>query len=159
MTTSIDFDAALDMKLDDVPAPKDPPMGTYVWTVAKPPVVSKSKNGEWSIVEFPIQAVSAESGVDEDALEAYGPADTIFNRISFMAPTAEDKDNDRKKTLAQIRRFIERTLQIDTSDMSNMREMLDGSVNHQFMAQIVWAPNPEDPESNFVNVKNYAPLD
>ena len=155
----VDFSAALDANVEDLPEPKDPPQGTYIWSVNKVPAVSTTNSGEWTIVEFPLQAVSAEADVDEDDLADFGDVGSIFNRISFMAPTAEDKDNDRKKTLKAIRNFLTRTLRIEVEDGMTLRQMLDASVNHQFLGQVVWEPKKDDPEVIYVNVKNYAPLD
>lgn len=155
----MDFLEALNVNVTDIEKPLDPPQGTYVWMVSKVPSTSRTQSGEWDIIEFPIKAVSAEADVDEDQLAAYGEVSNIFNRVSFMAPTDPDKDNDRKKTLHNIRRFLERTLRVDLEEGMTLRQMLDNSVNHQFLGQLVWEPKKDNPEENFVNVKNWAPLD
>lgn len=155
----VDFLAALDTKSEDQEKPKDPPQGTYIWAVNKVPTISRTNTGDWDIVEFPMRAVAAEADVDEDALAEYGPVDSIYNRISFLSPTAEDADNDRKKALDRINKFMERVLVVDGFEDMTTREAMDASVNHQCMAQLVWEPRKDDLESINVNLKNYAPLD
>jgi hypothetical protein len=155
----VDFLEALDQKADDQEKPKDPPQGTYIWVVSKEPSITRTGNGEWDVVEFPIKAVAAEEDVDADSLEEYGPVDGIRSRISFLSPTAEDQDNDRKRTLDQINKFMERTLLLDDFDTMTTREAMSASVNHQFMGQLVWEPRKDDPEIIQVRVKNWAPMD
>ena len=155
----VDFMAALDQKEEENEKPVDPPQGTYVWNVNKAPTVSRTKSGEWDIIEFPMAAVSAEDDVDADDLDGYGAVSSIFSRISFLSPTAEDKDNDRKKTLDRIWKFLERTLRVDGLDDMSLKQALDASVAHRCLGQLVWEPRKDSPDEINVNLKNYAPLD
>lgn len=154
-----DFMEALNLKEEETEKPVDPPQGTYTWAINKVPTVETSKSGEWTIVEFPLIGVSAEEDVDEEALELVGGADKVYARISFMAPTDEDKDNDRKKTLDRIWKFIERVLRVDDHDEMNLREALDASKGYQFLGQLVWEPRKDDPDQINIEIKNVAPLD
>lgn len=156
----VDFASALDTKASDVEKPPVQPQGTYIWMVSKVPTLSTSKSGEWSIVEFPIRAVSAEDDVDPEELEDFGSLNGAMNRISFMAPTADtpEAEADREKTLYKIKKFCQNVLRVDTEDDASIREMLDASVNCQFMAQAVWRPS-DDGEETYIDVKGYAPVD
>lgn len=156
----MDFSSALDTGANEVEKPPVPPQGTYIWVVTKVPTLSTSKSGEWSIVEFPIRGVSAEDDVDPEELQEFGAASAMLNRISFMAPTEEGPEGDaaRKKTLYQLKKFMQNTLNVDCADTATIREMLDASVNCHFMAQAVWRPS-EDGEDTYIDVKNHAPVD
>jgi hypothetical protein len=155
----MDFSAALDQKVEEVEKPLDPPQGTYCFAVSKVPVISRTKKGDWDIVEFPVTGVHAEADVDEDQLEAFGGATKVKSRVSFMFPTDEDADNDRAKSMANMRKFMERTLRVELEEDMTIRQMLDASANHQFLAQVEWTPKENDPEENFINLRNWAPLD
>jgi len=152
----VNFLDALDTKQSDIEEPVTQPQGTYIWSVSKVPTISTSKSGEWTIVEFPILPVSAEDDVDPDELEEFGPLSGAANRISFMAPTDPDKENDVKKALARLKKFLNNTLMVDCDEDATLREMLDAAVNCLFMAQAVWRPVEDDV---YIDVKNYAPVD
>ncbi|MBM61942.1 MAG: hypothetical protein CL484_03200 [Acidobacteria bacterium] len=156
----VDFASALDTKANDVEKPPVQPQGTYIWTVTKVPSISTSKSGEWSIVEFPIKAVSAEDDVDPEELEEFGSLNGAMNRISFMAPTADtpEAEADRTKALYRIKKFCQNTLRVDAEEDASIRELLDAAVNCQFMAQATWRPS-DDGEETYIDVKGYAPVD
>lgn len=156
----VDFNDALDTKASDVEKPPVLPAGTYIWTVVKVPTISTSKSGEWSIIEFPIKAVSAEDDVDPEELSEYGSLNSALNRVSFMAPTADTEEaaSDRKKTLYRVKKFCQNTLRVDADEDASIRQLLDASVNCQFLAQATWRSS-DDGEETYVDVKGYAPLD
>lgn len=152
----MDFTSALETTANDVEKPLDLPQGTYIWTVTKVPSQNTSQSGEWNIVEFPVKPVSAEDDVDEDDLEAFGPVGSAQSRVSFMFPTDPDRENDFKKTLFRMKKFLQETLAVDCDDNATISEMLANSVNCQFLASCTWR---QVDENTYVEVKNYAPLD
>ena len=154
----VDFAAALDTKASDVEKPPVQPQGTYILT--KIPTMSTTKSGEWTIVEFPLKAVAAEDDVDPEELEAFGALSGALGRISFMATTADTPEGeaDRKKVLYRIKKFCQNTLRVDAEEDASIRELLDASVNCQFLAQATWRQS-DDGEETFIDVKGYAPLD
>jgi hypothetical protein len=151
----MDFASALDQSANDIPEPKNLPMGTYIWAVSKVPVVSQSKSGEWDIVEFPIRTVSAEDDVDADEVEDFGPVAGQMSRLSFMFPTDPDKVNDHAKSMDRMKKFMLNTLQAGDDTMT-MKELMAGSVNCQFLAIATHKP---DGDNVYLEVKNYSPLD
>lgn len=153
---AIDFAAALDTKVSDVKKPPALPQGTYIWAVTKVPSMERNKSGEWDIVEFTLKPVSAESDVDPDELEAFGNLALGTNRISFMFPTAIERDADRLRTLNQLKNFLIKTLRVEGDEEATVRELLAGAVNSQFLAQAIWR---QVDENTYVDVKNYAALD
>ena len=148
---SFNFEDALDTKANAVEKPPVMPQGNYLWQVSKPPKQTISKNGEWGIVEFPIKALEAEEDVDPNDLEAFGSLSSAFNRIAFMYPTAEDKGQDREKTLYRLTQFLTNTLAVDCDEEATVREMLANAINCQFYGTAVWRQVDED---TFVDVKN-----
>lgn len=153
---AMNFADALDTKASDIERPPVLPQGTYVWTVSKVPVISTSNSGEWDIIEFPLRAVSAESDVDEDELAAFGSLNAAMNRMSFMFPTAPEKDSDRKRTLFNLKRFLLETLRVEGDDDTTIKELLAGAINCQFMAIAKWR---QVDDATYVDVKSPAPLD
>ena len=99
----MDFLSSLDTKVSDIEKPKAPPVGTYIWKVSKVPVPATSASGEYAIVEFLVQAVSAEEDVDPDDLEEFGAVAGIRSKVTFMAPTDADKKNEQEKALFNIK--------------------------------------------------------
>jgi hypothetical protein len=155
---SFDFNEALDTKANEVEKPAVLPQGNYIWRVSKPPVASTSKSGEWSILEFPLACVSADDDVDPDDLEAFGPLDSTYNRVTFMAPTDPTKEQDVKKTLYRLTKFLQETLRVDCEDDATVKEMLANAMNCQLYATASWTPS-DDGTDTYVNLKNLAPLD
>lgn len=152
----MDFANALDTKVDSIERPPNLPQGTYIWAVTKLPVQSTSKSGEWDIVEFSARVVSAEADVDEDDLEEFGDVTSAFNRVSFMFTKDASKQADFDKTLYRLKKFCMDTLMVDVEEGATLKEMLDASLNCQFLGSAVWRPVDDE---TYVDLKNYAPLD
>jgi hypothetical protein len=151
----VDFAEALSRRASDVEKPQNLPRGTYVWKVSKVPAQSESNNGEWTIVEVPLQCVEATDDVDPDELEAFGSVAGERNRISFMFPTDKEKKADFERTLYRLKEFLTRILGLEDNG-ATLRELLDASVNYQFIASAVWTQGKDG--ETYVNVQNYAPL-
>lgn len=152
----VDFASALNTRAADIEKPKLLPRGTYIWKVSKVPTQSETPSGEWNIIEFPIQCVEATTDVDPDELDEFGKVDGVRNRISFMFPTDPEKKNDFDRSMYRLREFLTGTLGLEASDDTTLKELLDNSVNYQFMAVASWKP-ANDGET-YVNVTNYAPV-
>lgn len=152
----VDFASALNTRANDVEKPKLLPRGTYVWKVAKVPTQSETPSGEWNVIEFPLQCVEATSDVDQDDLEEFGAVTGVRNRISFMFPTDPEKKNDFDRALYRLREFLTGILGLEANEDTTLKELLDGSVNYQFMAVATWTPGRDG--ETYVNVGNYAPV-
>tara|TARA_R110000868_G_scaffold307378_1_gene568834 strand:+ start:6329 stop:6787 length:459 start_codon:yes stop_codon:yes gene_type:complete len=152
----MDFASALNTPASDVEKPPVLPQGTYIWSVTKIPTMTRTNSGEWDIVEFAVTPVSAEDDVDPDDLEAFGNLRSGMNRLAFMFPTDPAKEADAKRSLFRLKQFLLRTLRVEDEGTATIRELLDGSVNHQFLGSAVWR---QDGEDTYVDVKNYAPID
>ena len=76
------FASIMDESPDHVEQPKARPVGPYVFTVGNP-VRGKSRKKGTPFTEFPLRALSAEDGVDPEALEAAGGIDGFKTKITF----------------------------------------------------------------------------
>ena len=152
----VDFASALNTRAADIEKPKLLPRGTYIWKVSKVPAQTESGSGEWNIIEFPIQCVEATSDVDPDDLDDFGAVAGFRNRISFMFPTDPEKKNDFDRAMYRLREFLTSTLGLEADDSTTLKELLDNSVNYQFMAVASWTPGRDG--ETYVNVGNYAPV-
>lgn len=153
---SFDFNTALDTKNSDVEKPALLPQGNYLWNVTKQPSQTKSKSGEWDIVEFQIKPIEADEEIDADELAAFGPLAGGVNRISFMFPVGEDKEVEIKKTLFRMTAFLQNVLRVEHTAKTSVREMLALSPNCQFYATASWRPVDDD---TYVDVKNPTAID
>jgi len=152
---AIDFNTALDTKVDDVEPPKKLPQGTYVVVVSKPPQQAKV-NDEWEKIVFPVKIVSATDSVDPKELEEFGDlANASIRGIEFMFPA----NGDASKPLFYMTRFLKEHLQVDSSDNPSVKELLARAINHQCLATVEWRPNPNNPEDVFVEIRRTAPIE
>lgn len=160
----MNFLDALNTPAQEVEAPLNLPIGTYIWRVSKVHKESTTNNGEYSIVEIPIAAVSpytdsdGEQDVDADELEAFGAVTSAMNSIRFMAPTDKDKINEQKRALHNLKRFLIDTLKLEGGENATLKELLGGMVGAQFIATVSHRPDAER-GTVFVDVKNYMPLE
>ncbi len=156
----MNFLDALNTKASDVEAPAVLPVGTYVWKVSKVHKESTTSNGEWAIVEIPIQPVMPfedADDVDAEELREFGDLKAGVNSIRFMAPTDATKENDQKRALNNLKKFLLNTLRLEGDDNSTIKELLGRMPGAEFVAQATHRPDAER-DTVFVDVKNWMPL-
>lgn len=160
----MNFLDALNTPAQEIEAPLNLPVGTYIWRVAKVHKESTTAKGDYSIVEIPIVPVSpytdsnGEQDVDAEELEAFGSIANATNRISFMAPTDRDMVNEQKRALHNLKRFLVDTLKVEGGDGATLKELLGGMIGAQFIASVSHRPNADN-NSVYVDVKNWMPLE
>jgi len=157
----MNFLDALNTKASEVEKPEVLPTGTYVWKVSKVHKESTTNNGEWAIVEIPVQPVMPyddADDVDQTSLEAFGDLKAGGNSLRFMAPTDPSKENDQKRALFNLKRFLLDILRVDGDEDSTIKELLAKSVGAEFIAQAHHRHDAER-DATFVDVKNYMPAD
>lgn len=76
------FASIMDESPDHVAQPKARPVGPYVFIVGAP-TRGKSRRKGTPFTEFPLRAISAEDGVDPDALEEAGGLEGFKTKITF----------------------------------------------------------------------------
>lgn len=155
---AMDFNKALDTKASEIERPPLPPIGHYVFQVTKVPVQRESE--PWQFVEFNCRGVAVfedADDVDADELEAFGKVTSIFTRKSFVFNTEDDAAF--AQTLHQLKTFCLDHLKIEGGDKMTVKELLNASVNKQFVGQLNHRPNKNDPEQSFAEIGRTAPLD
>jgi len=140
------MNALNETRVADVEKPKPLPQGTYTCVVTKAPTVENTKNGDWTVVVFPIKVLAAGEDVDPDEIEAFGNVTSFRGRISFMAPTDEDQKNDIERTLYNIRRFCEDVLGMETEDDENLMGLIQRAKDHQFIGTCVQSVRKDNGE-------------
>ncbi len=157
----MNFMDALNTRVGDVEKPEVLPIGTYVWKVSKAHKESTTNNGEWNIVEIPVVPTEPYADADDveaDALAAFGDLRAAGNSIRFMFPTEADKENDRKRALFNLKRFLLDTLRVEGDDDSTIKELLGKMIGADFIAQAAHRVDAER-DATFVDVKNWLPRD
>jgi len=157
----MNFLDALNTKASEVEKPEVLPEGTYIWKVSKLFKNSQTSSGEWDIINIPVTPVMAYADaddVDADALEKFGDVKAGVNSIRFMFPTEADKENDRKRALFNLKRFLLDTLRVAGDEDSTLKELLTMAVGCEFIAQAKHRHDAER-DATFVDVVSWMPTD
>ena len=152
---SLNFNEVAKTKLNEVERPPLIPAGPYRWAVIKLAETTTTADGKWDIVNFPVRGVEALDGVDEAQLEAFGGATKAISSVRFMFNKEDQAEFDR--TLYNLRRFLENTLQCATPEMS-IAEGLNAAVNQQFIGDVVWKADKQVEGLFHANIGKTAPL-
>lgn len=153
------FSEALDRKMEEVKRPPVPPVGHYVWQVAKHPDHEEfdSKDGKhFERLTFSLRAVQAGEDVDPDDLAEFGNVAGFPNRKTFLFSNDEEDQAAFDRSMFQLRRFLE-CCGVDES--VSIQEGLAAAVGGQFLGQLNHRPDPNDPEVIYAEVGNTAPLE
>ena len=158
----MNFQEALNVKVEEIEKPPLPPLGQYIWTVTKRTIedVESKKDGTvYDVVNFTLQASQALDSVDPEQLENVGGVSSIVQRLSFMFPRGDDPETEakRKKTEYRMRVFFENHLGMDISGM-NLGEAIDSAVTLQCMGDLKYRPDPNDPEIMYAEIGKTAPI-
>lgn len=150
----MDFRQAATKMMADIERPPLPPVGTYLFKITKIPEI-RDVNDQWQSVDFVCQGVANAGDVDEGDLTAYGGANKVFNRVSFMF----DKKDDVAfgKTEYQLKRFLIEHLKCAEENTSLM-EGMNAAVNQQFLGTVTWKADKNDAELFHANITKTAPV-
>ena len=152
----MDFKSIASKKLEAVEKPPLPPVGTYRWVITKLPEIREvsSEKGAWDAVEFQLKAVEAMDNVDMDGYN--GKIDSITQRLSFMF----DKNDEAnfQKTEYRFKKFLVEHVKCADESMA-LNEAMNASVNGQFLADIRWDPDKNNPGEYNANIAKTPPLD
>ena len=155
----MNFLDALNVRVGDIEKPLPLPNGTYVYVVTKAP--KESTRGDFNILDFPVvpkEPFADADDVDADELAAFGDLKSGVNRVSFLFPTDPDAENDFKKAMNNLKRFLLDTLRVDGDDDSTIKELMAKCVGAEFIGQSVQKYNA-DKDDTFVNITNMMPRD
>lgn len=157
---AMNFNEALNKKVDDIERPKMPPNGHYIWQVTGVPKTDTitTPNGSWDTVNIPCMAVAAGEDVDQDELQAFGNVRSIKNRLSFMFD--KNDENNFDGTLFRLQTFLREHIKVTTEgDGMSTKEALSACVNQQFMGELKITPDKNNPEIPRANIGTTAPVE
>lgn len=152
----MNFMNVLDTKVGDVERPPLMPVGTYQWVVKKIAMDSIA-NGEWDVVDFQLQCVGPTEDVDADEVSTYGEVKGRPMRHRFMFSTTDEANF--KRSLFNLRRFIEEHLRVDGAAAMDLKEALANTVNHMCLGTIQWRPDKNNPEVQYDEIGRTAPIE
>ena len=155
----MDFSKALDVKTDKIERPPLPPIGHYIFEVSKPPQLSSVGNDQYDLVTFPLKAVDLfGDDVDPDELKKFGGIKMVTSSHRFMFNKAEDEESQASntRTLYNLKRFL--TEHLGLEEGKTVRESLDEAVGQQFVANIQYRPDKNNPENIYAEIGKTAPL-
>lgn len=138
----------------EIERPPLAPVGTYRWSIPKLPVQTTSNDGKWDILTVNCRALSAEDDVD---LEGYaGEVTNITNSVKFMFNKEDEVEFE--KQLYRMRTFFEKHVQC-ANEGDTIGQMLNNSVNGQFLGSIGWSQDKNDAELFYANIVRTAPVE
>lgn len=152
---AINIRDALNMKLEDVPAPALAPAGTYRFRISKQPEWGEAGNGRFETLDFRCQAIEPVT-VDDDEIAEFGDVKAINLSRRFMFNTDPAEENARARTLDGLNTFLQKHLGMDPE--LTLAEAIDQCVGQEFLGEVGHRANPENPERPFVDLKRTAPL-
>lgn len=159
----MDFSEALNINTSEIEKPPLPPLGHYVFQVAKivlGSIESKKTGDKWDTVEFQLQGVDATQDVDPVSLEQFGGAKMVRVTNRFMFPKGDKPEDEAnfKRTLFNCKRFLTEHLGMDVGDDMPLKQAIDSSKGMQCVGSIQYRPNPDNPEEIYAELGRTAPL-
>jgi hypothetical protein len=154
----VNFADALNTKASSIERPPLIPVGTYVAVVSKVPSIETIGDGKWDVLDFQMRLQAPQDDVDMDDLAAYGglnPSSVLRQRFMF----AKEDEAAFKRTLFNLKRFLQEHLKIDSDENTPLKELIDMSVNHQCLAYVKWRADKNDPELFYNEIAKTAPIE
>lgn len=144
----VDFASIASKKVEEVERPPLPPVGTYRFRVMKIPESTKSQDEQWEFVRFNCRAVEPMDNVDLDGYKG-DPANIMLSK-TFVFNTQDEAAFEQ--TLFNLRQFCENHLKCVEDGMS-IAEMLNNSVNQEFLGDVRWQQDKRDQSGETFNAE------
>jgi hypothetical protein len=154
MQMPTNFADVANTKVSEIERPPLPPVGTYRWQITKLPAVTTSGDGKWDILTVLVRALEAQD--DVDMTDYAGEVTNITNQLKFMFNKEDEVEFE--KSLFRAKTFFVKHVKCADDD-DTVSQMLNKSVNQQFLGSIAWQQDKNDPEIFYANVARTAPLD
>ncbi len=144
----VDFASIASRKVEEVERPPLPPVGTYRFRVMKVPESSKSGDEQWEFLRFNCRAVEALDNVEVG--DYPGDIGNIMLSKSFVFNSADEAAFET--ALFQLRQFCEKHLRCTEAGMT-VAEMLNASVNQEFLGDVAWKQDKRDQSGETFNAE------
>lgn len=141
-------------KVAEIERPPLPPVGTYRWSISKLPQVTTSGDSKWDILTVNVRALEAMDDVDVG--EYSGEVTNITNQVKFMFNREDEVEFEKSEY--RMRTFFEKHVKCAGED-DTIGQMLNSSVNQQFLGTIAWSQDKNDPELFYANIARTAPIE
>ena len=154
---TMNFADALNVPVNEIERPPLIPVGTYRAQVSKVPSMDTISEDRWDVIDFNMRLVEPLEDVDQDELSKYGglsPASVIRHRFMF----SREDEAFFKRSLFNVRRFLQDHLKVDMNDSTSLKEALNGAVNHQCIVHVKWRADKNRPEELYNEISKTAPL-
>lgn len=154
----VNFADALNTKTGSIERPPLIPVGTYTAIVSKVPSMETISDGKWDVLDFQLRLQQPQDDVDQEALAEYGglgPQSVLRHR--FMFP--KDDEAAFKRTLFNLKRFLQDHLKIEGDDDTPLKQLIDGAVNMQCLVYVKWRADKNDTELFYNEVGKTAPIE
>lgn len=125
---SFNFTDALDQPMESAERPPLVPAGTYKGTVTKHPSTELIADGRWEVCDFMIRLTEPTDTVNTEELQAYGglgPQATMRRRFMFNKEDSPEADAANKRTMFDLRNFLENHLRCATSKTPFRKALAD----------------------------------
>ena len=149
-----DFASIANKKVTEIERPPLPPVGTYRWSITKLPAVTTTGDGKWDILTVQVRALEALDDVEQS--DYSGDITNITNQVKFMFNKEDEAEFD--KSLFRARTFFEKHVKCASED-DTVGQMLNNSVNQQFLGTIAWQQDKNDPDLFYANIARTAPIE
>lgn len=148
-------------KAADVEKPPLPPIGKYVMMCINDPTITErhSDKGDFEIVDFKLQGVTALDDVDLDELAKFGGAKGVVVTHSFVFNTDPEEEANFQRTEYNLKQFLVETLQAGGLDMS-LTQLLGNAKGKQLEAEIGHRPDGRPGRENdiYPDIKKVMPI-
>ena len=153
------FADALDRRGEEIERPPLIPVGTYIWTVTKPPELDTIADGRFDVVDFTLRCVQQCDDVDPDSISEFeakaGQVAGKVRRLRFLFNTEDE--GAFNNTEFRMKSFIENHLGV-SMEGKTWKETFADVVGNQCQAEIRWRPDPKDPEIMYDELGRTSPV-
>lgn len=151
---SLNFADIASKKIDDIERPALPPVGTYRFAITKLPDPTTTADGNWDILTVSCRALEALDDVDMSDYK--GEVTGIMQQVKFMFNKNDEAEFGKSEY--RMRQFFEKHVGCAEAG-ATVGQMLNASINGQFLGSLVWRADKNDPELFHANIGRTAPVE
>lgn len=144
----VDFASIASKKVEDVERPPLAPVGTYRFRVMKVPESTKSGDEQWEFLRFNCRVIEPLDNVEVG--DYPGDITKVMLSKAFIFDTSDEASFEQ--TLFNLRTFCEKHLRCVEDGMS-IAEMLNASINAEFLGDVRWAQDKRDQSGETFNAE------